>query len=146
MVPSAAKDNLCFGKSRKVLLSPEIRVIDFGCAVFNYENHPPRVGTPPYRAPEIILHLGWSFPCDIWSIGCILMEMFTGDAVFDTDEDVKQLAMIEEVVERKFNSEALGPENPARSYFKEGVIYPVNGFTPMKPLTVSLNQRFYLLY
>jgi hypothetical protein len=28
--------------------------------------------------------LGWSYPCDMWSIGCILIEMFTGDALFQT--------------------------------------------------------------
>ena len=33
---------------------------------------------PPCRAPEIILGLGWSFPCDIWSLGCILVELLTG--------------------------------------------------------------------
>ena len=30
------------------------------------------------RAPEVILGLGWSFPCDLWSMGCILIELLTG--------------------------------------------------------------------
>ena len=30
------------------------------------------------RAPEVILGLGWTFPCDIWSVGCILVELATG--------------------------------------------------------------------
>lgn len=31
-----------------------------------------------FRAPEVILGLGWSFPCDIWSVGCILVELLSG--------------------------------------------------------------------
>ena len=26
-----------------------------------------------YRAPEVILELGWSQPCDVWSIGLSLI-------------------------------------------------------------------------
>lgn len=33
---------------------------------------------PLCRAPEVILGLGWSFPCDIWSVGCILVELLSG--------------------------------------------------------------------
>ncbi len=33
---------------------------------------------PLFRAPEVILGLGWSFPCDIWSVGCILVELLSG--------------------------------------------------------------------
>ena len=31
------------------------------------------------RAPEVILGLGWSYPCDIWSLGCIFLELLTGN-------------------------------------------------------------------
>ena len=55
------------------------------------------VSTRHYRAPEIILNLGWSYPCDIWSIGCILVEFFTGDALFQTHDNLEHLAMIEPV-------------------------------------------------
>ena len=36
------------------------------------------------RAPEVILGLGWSFPCDIWSVGCILVELATGVLLQDS--------------------------------------------------------------
>ena len=39
------------------------------------------VSTRHYRAPEVILGLGWSFPCDIWSVGCIVVELATGEAL-----------------------------------------------------------------
>jgi dual-specificity kinase len=39
----------------------------------------------------------WSFPCDVWSIGCILVEFFTGEALFQTHENLEHLAMMEAV-------------------------------------------------
>ena len=59
-----------------------IKVIDFGSATFDEQYHSTIVSTRHYRAPEVILGLGWTFPCDIWSCGCILVELATGDALF----------------------------------------------------------------
>lgn len=80
-----------------MLFDPEIRLIDFGSATFDDEYHSSVVSTRHYRAPEIILNLSWSFPCDIWSIGCILVEFFTGDALFQTHDNLEHLAMMEAV-------------------------------------------------
>jgi len=41
--------------------------------------------------------LGWSYPCDMWSIGCILVEFVTGEALFQTHENLEHLAMMEKV-------------------------------------------------
>lgn len=89
---------------RRVLLDTEIRLIDFGSATFQDEYHSSVVSTRHYRAPEIILGLGWSFPCDIWSIGCILVEFFTGDALFQTHDNLEHLAMMEMVVGQRIDS------------------------------------------
>ena len=72
-----------------------MQIIDFGSATFSEEYHARVVSTRHYRAPEIILGLGWSYPCDMWSIGCILVELYTGDAVFQTHDNVEHLAMME---------------------------------------------------
>ncbi|CAI0547517.1 unnamed protein product [Linum tenue] len=56
------------------------------------------VSTRHYRAPEVILGLGWSYPCDVWSIGCILVELCTGEALFQTHENLEHLAMMERVL------------------------------------------------
>jgi dual-specificity kinase len=85
-------------KRRNVLLNTEIRLIDFGSATFNEEFHSSVVSTRHYRAPEIILSMGWSFPCDVWSIGCILVEFFTGEALFQTHDNLEHLAMMEAVL------------------------------------------------
>lgn len=85
-------------------MDTEIRLIDFGSATFDDEYHSSVVSTRHYRAPEIILGLGWSFPCDIWSIGCILVEFFTGDALFQTHDNLEHLAMMQMVCGPKFDT------------------------------------------
>jgi dual-specificity kinase len=102
-VPSSSTTVNRTARHRKVLLDPEIRLIDFGSATFNDEYHSSVVSTRHYRAPEIILNLGWSFPCDIWSIGCILVEFFTGDALFQTHDNLEHLAMMEAVCNSKID-------------------------------------------
>lgn len=100
-IPSSSTTQTRSARHRRVLLDPEIRLIDFGSATFNEEYHSSVVSTRHYRAPEIILNLGWSFPCDIWSIGCILVEFFTGDALFQTHDNLEHLAMMEAVIGTK---------------------------------------------
>ncbi|XP_010002697.1 PREDICTED: dual specificity protein kinase CLK1-like [Chaetura pelagica] len=77
---------------------PSIKVGDFGCATRDYEHHCTVVTTRPYRAPEVILGLGWSQPCDVWSIGCILLEYYLGSPIFPVNEDKEHLAMMERIL------------------------------------------------
>ena len=72
---------MCRSSSRSLPENSDIKVIDFGSATFKDQYHSSIVSTRHYRAPEVILGLGWSFPCDIWSVGCILVELTTGDGL-----------------------------------------------------------------
>lgn len=103
-IPSSSLTTSRTGRTRRVLMDTEIRLIDFGSATFDDEYHSSVVSTRHYRAPEIILGLGWSFPCDIWSIGCILVEFFTGDALFQTHDNLEHLAMMQMVCGPKFDT------------------------------------------
>ena len=33
---------------------------------------------------QVLLGLEWSYPCDMWSVGCILLELLEGEITFDT--------------------------------------------------------------
>ncbi|KAK4934317.1 hypothetical protein LTR28_010715, partial [Elasticomyces elasticus] len=137
-IPSSSTTTSRTSKYRKVLLDPEIRLIDFGSATFDDEYHSTVVSTRHYRAPEIILNLGWSFPCDIWSIGCILVEFFTGDALFQTHDNLEHLAMMEAIcggsIEKSLvrlvtgsrGSNRNSASGPPPSFFKRGHVldYP----------------------
>ncbi|KAG6489503.1 hypothetical protein ZIOFF_050774 [Zingiber officinale] len=37
----------------------------------------------------------WGYPCDIWSIGCILVKLCSGEALFQTHENLEHMAMME---------------------------------------------------
>lgn len=97
----------------RYLRNPEIRLIDFGSATFDHEHHSTIVSTRHYRAPEVILELGWSQPCDVWSVGCIIFELALGITLFQTHDNREHLAMMERI---------LGPM-PARLAAKTKVKY-----------------------
>lgn len=92
-------------KYLRILKNPLIQIIDFGSAIFNDEYHSSIVSTRHYRAPEIVLGIGWSFPCDMWSIGCILVELVIGEPLFRTHDNLEHLAMIEKVCGYRIDKE-----------------------------------------
>jgi len=86
--------------------STEIKIIDLGSATFEKEHHSTVISTRHYRAPEVVLQIGWSYPSDIWSVGCILVELYTGHTLFQTHQNLEHLAMMEAVI-GSFSSEWL---------------------------------------
>uniref|UniRef100_A0A673JM22 dual-specificity kinase n=1 Tax=Sinocyclocheilus rhinocerous TaxID=307959 RepID=A0A673JM22_9TELE len=84
-------------RDERCVLNSAVRVVDFGSATFDHEHHSTIVSTRHYRAPEVILELGWSQPCDVWSIGCILFEFYRGYTLFQTHDNREHLAMMERV-------------------------------------------------
>jgi len=86
------------GKPVKQVRDSSIRLIDFGSATFDDEHHSTVVSTRHYRAPEVILELGWAQPCDVWSIGCIIYELFQGITLFQTHDNREHLAMMEAIL------------------------------------------------
>ena len=58
-----------------------------------------------YRAPELILgDVRFSFAIDVWSLGCLIVELVQGTPMFDADDQVQLLRMITRV----FGSPRLG--------------------------------------
>uniref|UniRef100_A0A915CZM8 Protein kinase domain-containing protein n=1 Tax=Ditylenchus dipsaci TaxID=166011 RepID=A0A915CZM8_9BILA len=89
-------------KRRKPVRTVEdatVRLIDLGSATFDHEHHSTIVSTRHYRAPEVILELGWSQPCDVWSIGCIMFELYmVCITLFQTHDNREHLAMMERIL------------------------------------------------
>lgn len=72
-----------------------IRIIDFGGATENSDHHSKIINTRQYRSPEVILGCcEWSTISDVWSIGCIIAELYTGELYFPTHENIEHLRMI----------------------------------------------------
>lgn len=76
----------CDLKPENVLLvAPQrsgIKVIDFGSSCFVDERMYTYVQSRFYRSPEVILGLPYGCEIDMWSLGCILAELFMGYPLF----------------------------------------------------------------
>ncbi|RWS24635.1 LAMMER dual specificity kinase-like protein [Leptotrombidium deliense] len=93
-----SKEKASIKRDVKRVKNTKIKLIDFGSATFDNEHHSTIVSTRHYRAPEVILELGWSQPCDVWSIGCILFELYLGITLFQTHDNREHLAMMERIL------------------------------------------------
>jgi len=75
-----------------------VKVADFGSAIYSSAWHPPLVGTMHYRAPEAVLQAGWSYPLDVWAIGCLICEIYTGKYLFELAHDDVHLWMMDRLL------------------------------------------------
>ncbi len=57
----------------------EIKVIDLGSSCFQTDHLCSYVQSRSYRAPEVILGLPYDQKIDMWSLGCILAELCSGN-------------------------------------------------------------------
>lgn len=74
-----------------------IKVIDFGSSCFEDERVYTYIQSRFYRSPEVILGLPYGVSIDMWSLGCILAELYTGYPIFPGENEVEQLACIMEI-------------------------------------------------
>ncbi|GLT92964.1 hypothetical protein SLE2022_107730 [Rubroshorea leprosula] len=70
----------------------EIKIIDLGSSCFQTDNLCLYVQSRSYRAPEVILGLPYDQKIDLWSLGCILAELYSGEVLFPNDAVVMILA------------------------------------------------------
>ena len=68
----------------------------------------------------MVTGLGWSYPCDAFSLGCILVEFYTGVALFQTHDNLEHLAMMEQVMGKMPERFARAGARSKPEYFKEG--------------------------
>ncbi|KAL1888694.1 serine/threonine protein kinase, CMGC, dual-specificity [Sporothrix stenoceras] len=78
-------------------LHTELKVIDFGSSCFENERVYTYIQSRFYRSPEVILGMTYGMAIDMWSLGCILAELFTGVPIFPGENEQEQLACIMEV-------------------------------------------------
>ena len=51
-----------------------------------------------YRSPEVILGMNYHMAIDMWSLGCIMAELYTGFPIFPGENEQEQLSCIMEVL------------------------------------------------
>lgn len=110
------------------------KVIDFGSSCFSHEKVHTYIQSRYYRAPEIVLGLGYGTAIDMWSLGCILVELDTGHPLFpvknEQDLILYQLELLglpsQEVLSRAMRAEVFFDGSvPLRNTDRKGRIHPV---------------------
>ncbi|KAG8378655.1 hypothetical protein BUALT_Bualt07G0007900 [Buddleja alternifolia] len=72
----------------------EVKVIDLGSSCFETDHLCSYVQSRSYRAPEVILGLPYDKKIDVWSLGCILAELCTGNVLFQNDSPATLIARV----------------------------------------------------
>lgn len=71
----------------KYIQNCKIKITDFGSICYKGEEFEDDFGTRYYRAPEIILGHKYNKSCDVWSLGCVIFELLTGELLFNPKKD-----------------------------------------------------------
>lgn len=114
----------------------QLKVIDFGSSCTTTERPHTYIQSRFYRAPEVILGCDYSCAIDIFSSGCILLEMHTGRPLFPGANQEEQMYLF-------CNSKGLPPENMLQSgkFTKNFFDHDSNTNTfTLKPLDKTLKK------
>lgn len=80
------------------LQSPSIKVIDFGSACHEMQTVYTYIQSRFYRSPEVLLGLPYSTSIDMWSLGCIVVELFLGLPLFPGTSEYNQVSRITDML------------------------------------------------
>ncbi|XP_061060644.1 dual specificity tyrosine-phosphorylation-regulated kinase 4 isoform X1 [Eubalaena glacialis] len=75
-----------------------VKVIDFGSSCYEHQKVYTYIQSRFYRSPEVILGHPYNMAIDMWSLGCIMAELYTGYPLFPGENEAEQLACIMEVL------------------------------------------------
>ncbi|PWA88750.1 Protein kinase, catalytic domain-containing protein [Artemisia annua] len=123
----------------------EVKVIDLGSSCFETDHLCSYVQSRSYRAPEVILGLSYDKKIDIWSLGCILAELCTGNVLFQNDSPATLLARVIGIV-CPIDQDMLAKGRDTHKYFtKNHMLYERNQDTNrleyLIPKKTSLRHR-----
>lgn len=92
----------CDLKPENILLcqpdKPDVKVIDFGSACFARQTVYSYIQSRFYRSPEVILGLAYTESIDMWSLGCIVGELFLGLPMFPGTSEYNQIYKITDML------------------------------------------------
>lgn len=75
-----------------------VKVIDFGSSCRSNKRMYSYIQSRFYRSPEVMLGLPYSVAIDMWSLGCILVEMHTGEPLFSGSDQFDQMQKIVKIL------------------------------------------------
>ncbi|TMW56693.1 hypothetical protein Poli38472_006703 [Pythium oligandrum] len=101
----------------------QLKIIDFGGSCLTEKQLYQYIQSRFYRSPEVLLGMKYTVAIDMWSLGCILVEMHTGKPLFGGSDHHDQLRRITNVL-GQLPRELIESANPTfrREYFDEIVV------------------------
>ncbi|XP_074836735.1 dual specificity tyrosine-phosphorylation-regulated kinase 1B-like isoform X1 [Carettochelys insculpta] len=75
-----------------------IKIVDFGSSCQLGQRIYQYIQSRFYRSPEVLLGMPYDLAIDMWSLGCILVEMHTGEPLFSGSNEADQMNRIVEVL------------------------------------------------
>ena len=75
-----------------------VKIIDFGSSCLAHETTHSYIQSRFYRAPEVILGTPYGCEIDLWSVGCLAAELFTGSPLFPGKSELNQIALFLELL------------------------------------------------
>ncbi|XP_075580958.1 dual specificity tyrosine-phosphorylation-regulated kinase 1B-like [Pelecanus crispus] len=75
-----------------------VKIVDFGSSCQLGQRIYQYIQSRFYRSPEVLLGLPYDLAIDMWSLGCILVEMHTGEPLFSGTNEADQMNRIVEVL------------------------------------------------
>ncbi|XP_042653150.1 dual specificity tyrosine-phosphorylation-regulated kinase 1B-like isoform X3 [Tyto alba] len=75
-----------------------VKIVDFGSSCQLGQRIYQYIQSRFYRSPEVLLGLPYDLAIDMWSLGCILVEMHTGEPLFSGANEADQMNRIVEVL------------------------------------------------
>ncbi|KAL3826520.1 hypothetical protein ACHAXA_004357 [Cyclostephanos tholiformis] len=100
-----------------------IKIIDFGSSSFVSDRQSSYIQSRSYRAPEVILGLPYDGKIDMWSLGCVVAEMYTNEVTFQNDSEISMLSRIEAICGPFPRHMVAKGRNSHRIFTDSGLIY-----------------------
>ncbi|KAL0074711.1 kinase-like domain-containing protein [Phycomyces blakesleeanus] len=112
----------CDLKPENILLkrvdSPAIKIIDFGSACHDSNKMYTYIQSRFYRSPEVLLGIPYTYSIDMWSLGCVVAELFLGIPLFPGSSEYNQLTRITEMLGYPSAKMIRKARNPSRFFNK----------------------------
>ncbi|XP_050292087.1 mitogen-activated protein kinase 3 [Quercus robur] len=129
----------------------DLKICDFGLARPTAENEfmTEYVVTRWYRAPELLLNSSdYTAAIDVWSVGCIFMELMTRKPLFPGKDHVNQMRLLIELLGTPSESDLGFVRNEdARRYIRQLPSHPRQPlaavFSHVHPLAIDLIEKMF---
>ena len=115
-------------------------ICDFGSASFLRSDKLDNdlITTRPYRAPEVIVGMGWNASADMWSLGCVFYEVMAGSRLFEVNDDNDHLHAFEARTQKRLPNLITKEARYSKKFFNTDGSFRKPTFKQFRPLSIVL--------